>query len=202
MSNETMWYLIRSFGMVSWVAFTVTAFLGATSAVGGRSDAAVDRRTVRQLLHRGTAVLGLVTLAVHLVLVVLDAYVDTSLTAVFVPFTADYEPFALGVGTLGMYALLLAAGVGWGRRWFVNHATEVTWRRLHLAAYVGWALSLGHGLLSGTDTSQPWALATYAVGTALVVAALVVRLVGRARRPVARTADGTFAPRRLEEVAR
>ncbi|MCM0621456.1 ferric reductase [Nocardioides bruguierae] len=208
----TAWYLIRSFGMLAWVAFSLTVALGATAAVGGRSAAAVDRRTVRQLLHRGTAVVGLVALVVHLVLVVLDSYVDVNLAGALVPFTAGWEALAVGLGTLGAYAILLAALMGWARRWFVDHAAERTWRWLHGAAYVGWGLSLVHAILAGTDSSSSWAIATYVAGSALVALALVVRVVGRARRTVVRRADGTFDPyrpatlpagsRQLEEVSR
>ena len=50
------------------------------------------------------------------------------------------------------------------------------WRRLHMLTFLVWLLSTVHGIATGTDTKQLWALATYAAGTLAVVVPLGLRL--------------------------
>jgi sulfoxide reductase heme-binding subunit YedZ len=191
----TTWYLIRSLGLVAYLAFSLSLALGASSATSGTGGPAIDRRVVRQLLHRSVAVLALVALFLHLLLVVRDTFVPTSLSAVLVPMTASYRPFALALGTLALYAFVLAAVVGWSRTLVAGALSEQAWRRLHGAAYAGWVLCLGHGILAGADTGQRWAWGVYAAGLALVVTALVWRQTAAARRPFRREVDGRFSAR-------
>lgn len=172
------WYMIRALGLVATGAFTVSAVLGATSVRGGRAPAAMDRRLVRQLVHRSTAVIGLGALLGHLAFVLVDTYVPTSLTGMLIPFTAGYRPFALGLGSLALYALLLTAVSGWLRGGFAGRIGDDVWRRIHIASYLGWALAVGHGFLAGTDSDQRWAQAGYLLCIALVGGAALWRLLG------------------------
>lgn len=191
----TTWYLIRSLGLVAYLAFSLSLALGASSTTSAAGEAAIDRRVVRQLLHRSVAILGLVSLALHLFFVVRDSFVPTSLTAVLVPMTAQYRPVALALGTLALYAFVLAAVVGWSRTAIATALSERAWRRLHSLAYAGWALCLGHGILAGSDTAHRWSWAVYAAGVALVATALVWRRATTARRPFRRELDGRFSAR-------
>jgi sulfoxide reductase heme-binding subunit YedZ len=188
----TMWYLIRSLGLVSYLAFSVSLALGSASAVGAVSPRGIDRRLVRQLVHRSAAVLGLITLLGHIGLAVLDTYVHTPLTAVLVPLTSPYQPLALGFGSLAMYAFVLAAVTGWARRATASLLPERSWRWLHASAYVGWALCLTHGLTAGPDAGHRWAQLTYFLGVLVVALGLGVRLLAVPRRPLQRMPDGTF----------
>jgi len=189
-----MYQLIRALGLIAYLSFSLTVGLGIASAGGGRTIRALDRRLVRQLLHRSTAVIGLATLALHVGLTVADTYVDTSLAAVLVPFTAGYDTFALGLGSLAIYALVLAGISGWLRTTLARRVSERTWRWLHWGSYAGWALALLHGLIAGPDTAAVWALVTYAAGIALVLAGAIGRLV-TARHQVRRRDGDLVAPR-------
>lgn len=191
----TTWYLIRSLGLVAYLAFSLSLALGASSTTSGAGGPAIDRRVVRQLLHRSVAVLALLALFLHLLLVVRDTFVPTSVTAVLVPMTASYRPFALALGTLALYAFAMAAVVGWTRTAIAGALSERAWRRLHGAAYAGWALCLGHGILAGADSGRRWAWLVYAAGVVLVAAALVWRRASVARRPFRREVDGRFSAR-------
>jgi len=187
----TMYELIRSLGLVAYLAFSVSLGLGIASLSGGLSPRSLDRRVVRQLLHRSAAVVGLLALAAHLGLTVIDTYVSTSVGAVLVPFTAGYKTLALGLGSLALYAFVLAALSGWLRLATARLLSERGWRWLHRAAYAGWGLCLLHGVLAGPDLGQPWALAVYALGIAAVVTGYVVHRVGL-RHVLRRDLDGAF----------
>ena len=187
----TMYALIRALGLVAYLAFSLSLALGLASRSGGLSPQALDRRVIRQLLHRSAAVVGLVVLATHIALTVVDTYVSTSITAVLVPFTAGYKAVALGIGTLALYAFVLSALSGWLRLATARVSSERGWRWLHRIAYLGWGLCLLHGVLAGPDLGRPWALGTYAVGVAAVVVGYLVHRSG-SRHVLRRGVDGSF----------
>jgi len=138
----------------------------------------MDRRLIRQLVHRSTALIGLAALLGHLTFVLIDTFVPTSLSGMLIPFTAGYRPFALGLGSLALYALLLTAVSGWLRGGFAGRIGDAVWRRIHYASYAGWALAIGHGFLAGSDTHQSWAQLGYLACVASVGAAAAWRFLG------------------------
>ena len=199
MSTTFDWYMIRALGLVATGAFTVSAVLGASSVRGGRTPAAMDRRLIRQLVHRSTALIGLGALLGHLAFVLIDTYVPTSLSGLLIPFTAGYRPFALGLGSLALYALLVTAVSGWLRGGFAGRIGDDVWRRIHYASYIGWALAVGHGFLAGSDSHRGWAELGYVACVALVAAAAAWRFLG-AESP--RTIDHTGRRRLVHRSAR
>jgi predicted ferric reductase len=149
----TLWYLARAAGVVTMVMFTLSAVLG---MVMPRVQSA-ERRFWLQYVHRSAAVTGLILLATHVVAVMADSYVSISPVVLVWPFGSGYRPFAMAVGALALYSLVLAALVGAARgRLAASESVSKHWRKLHLAASVGWLLSIGHALLAGTDRSTPW----------------------------------------------
>lgn len=191
-----MYDLIRSFGLVAYLAFSLSVALGIASLGGGASVRALDRRVVRQFVHRSAAIVGLAALAAHLGLTVLDSYVPTSVGAVLVPFTAGYQVIALGIGTLATYLFVMAALSGWLRLTTARLLSERGWRWLHRSAYAGWGLCLLHSVLAGPDTGQRWAALAYAAGALAVLAGIGVRIIG-GRHLRHRELDGSF---RVREV--
>lgn len=166
----TFWYLARAAGFAALFAATASVTLGALASGARARDArSQDRRVLRQLAHRSAAVMTLAMLAVHVTLLVLDSYVAVSLPGVLVPFTAGYRAFALGLGSLAAYGLLVVAVTGAARgrlTTFVRGARS--WRAIHVSAYVVWVLAMGHGILAGSDTGNWWSWTLYG-GCALSV---------------------------------
>lgn len=176
------WYLIRSFGMVAVVALSASTALGALASVGGTTPQGLERRTLRQLVHRSVALIGLAALALHLVLTALDSFVPAGWSGVFVPFGSSYSRFSVGLGSIGMWVLVLAAVVGLLRHRLTTAMSPAAWRRIHATAYAGWALAMAHGLITGTDSGTTWARLTYLVCAIAVGVAVVVRLMPGPRR--------------------
>lgn len=175
----TLWYLARAAGLIALLAATASVVLGALASTGhGTDDRSRDRRVLRQLAHRSAAVVTVAMLGLHVVLVVTDSFVDLSVPGALVPFTAGYRGFALGLGTLAAYGLVAVAISGAARGRLAASARSARhWRALHASAYVVWLLSLGHGILAGTDTGRWWTWVLYAGSAAAVAGALVARLV-------------------------
>jgi sulfoxide reductase heme-binding subunit YedZ len=173
----TLWYLARAAGVMALVLFTVTASLGALGA-GSREP---ERRFWLQYVHRSAAVTGLILLLAHVVAVITDSYVSVSASVLVLPFSSGYRPFAVTVGVLAMYGLVLAAVVGAARgRLARSAAFTKRWRSIHIAASVGWLLSIGHSLLAGTDRGTPWMLAITLSCLAAVAISVALRMRSRA----------------------
>jgi sulfoxide reductase heme-binding subunit YedZ len=159
----TLWYLARAAGFGTLIVATITVVLGAlASSRDARGAGNRDQHILRQLAHRSAGVVTLAMLGLHVVLLVTDRYVDLSLPGVLVPFTAGYRAFAVGLGTLTMYGLLVVALTGAVRgRLAGSSAGARGWRAVHGAAYLVWLLAMGHGILAGTDTGTSWAWLLY-----------------------------------------
>jgi len=175
----TVWYLARVTGMVALIAFTLSTALGAFSSavLGGGSPPQLDRRFLLQMAHRSAAVTGLVMLLAHTALIVVDSFVDVSVSDALVPFTAGYRPVAVGLGSLAVYATISVAVSGALRGRLASSERAVhRWRAVHLLAYAGWGMSMAHGVLAGTDTGQPWSTAIYVVCGIAVAIAVSIRI--------------------------
>ncbi|MCW2747673.1 MAG: hypothetical protein JWP10_815 [Nocardioidaceae bacterium] len=190
----TLWYVARAAGLVAVIAFTAATALGAlaSSRTTQPSDArSLDARFLRQMAHRSSAVVGLGALALHVVLLILDAYVDVSIPGALIPFTSGYRPLAIGLGTISVALFVVVALSGALRgRLATSAAAARRWRRVHLLAYVGWGLAMTHGVLAGTDSGATWTTAIYVVCGLSVVAAFGTRLLSARRdrtRPLAMT---------------
>jgi sulfoxide reductase heme-binding subunit YedZ len=194
----TLWYLARALGMVALLGFTAATCLGALATVGGDDPRGRRGRVVRQLLHRSVALVALVALTGHVGLLVLDSHVDLGLAGVLVPGLSGYAPFAVALGTLGVWAFALAAISGLARgRLAASRIGPRTWRAVHLAAYGGWALSMGHGVLAGTDTGRAWSTAVYVACGLAVAGALWLRVAAPRRRSPSTAAGRVPAARVL-----
>lgn len=180
----TLWYLARAAGMVALIAFTASTVLGALATRRPRSAGpqGMDRRYLVQMSHRSAAITGLLALVAHVVLLVTDSFVSLSISGVLIPFTAGYRPLALAMGTIGVYAIVLVAVSGAARGRLASSARAAkAWRSVHLMAYVGWALAMGHGVFAGTDTGAWWSTAIYVACGGAVLAAVIARLASRSR---------------------
>jgi sulfoxide reductase heme-binding subunit YedZ len=165
----TLWYLARAAGVMALIMFTVAASLGALGA-GSKNP---ERHFWLQYVHRSAAITGLALLAAHVAAVIADPYVSLSTSVLIWPLGAGYRPFAMLLGVLALYGLVLSAIVGAARGRLARfEGITKRWRSIHIAASVGWLLSIGHSLLAGTDRGTPWMLAItigclVAVGTSV-----------------------------------
>ncbi len=178
-----LWDLARAAGFVAVLTATVTVVLGALGTAPSRDAGSwrvtptrLDRRLLRQMVHRSAGVVTLAMLALHAVLLVADSYVPVGVAGALVPFTAGFRGFAVGLGTLATYGFVVAAASGaLRRRMAASDRASRTWRSVHLVSYLAWFLALGHGLLAGTDSGRWWSWLLYGASLVAVLGAVSFR---------------------------
>ena len=179
----SIWLTARSAGLAALLLLTAATCLGAWASAPGHEP---GRRFVIQYTHCAVAALGLGALALHVLTIVADGYAHVGVTGAVVPFTSGYRATTVGLGTIAAYLLVLVAAIGFARgRIAASPSGARSWRAVHASAYAAWALAMLHGLLTGTDSSQHWAVALYIGCFAAVAGFLAVRLTQSTARPTA-----------------
>jgi sulfoxide reductase heme-binding subunit YedZ len=166
--SSTVWYFARSAGIVSYLLLTASVLLGVLLA--GKTRLAWPRFAVEEV-HRTLAILTGVFIALHGGSLLLDSVVPIGLKQELVPFTSTYRPFAVGLGVTAML-LIAAVGISNALRARIPYAA---WRKLHYLTLPAWLLASLHGILAGTDRSDPWFAALVAGSVAAVGFAAAVR---------------------------
>lgn len=180
MTSPLWWYAGRGFGLALLIAFSATIVLGLAGA--SRRGGPVTG-LVLQSAHRAMALLSTLLLAVHVVAVSVDSYVDIRWWDAFLPFAGAFRPLPLGLGAvaLDLLAVIVVTSVARSR------IPDKLWRGLHLLSYPAWTISLVHAIVIGTDVRSLWARIIVA-GCAGAVA--VAATVGFLWRPAAWSEQG------------
>lgn len=186
------WYLTRSTGAVALLLLTLSLALGVIDV--RRLQSPRWPRFVIDGLHRNVSLLALVFLVLHILTSVLDSFAPISLTAAFVPFVGSYRPFWLGLGAVA-FDLILAVIVTSLLRQRVGYRA---WRVTHWLVYASWPIALLHGFGTGSDVKSTWLLALSVGCLAVVLAAVLTRVLGgwpeyATRRGLALGGAGAFA---------
>jgi predicted ferric reductase len=129
-------------------------------------------RFVVDSLHRNVSLLAMAFLVAHILTSVLDSFAPIPLIDALVPFAGSYRPFWLGLGAIS-FDLLLAVTVTSLLRQRMGYTA---WRAIHWLTYASWPIALLHGLGAGSDVKSTWLLALSAVCLAIVVAAVLARV--------------------------
>jgi DMSO/TMAO reductase YedYZ heme-binding membrane subunit len=175
-TDPTFWILARATGITAYVLLTAVVLAGLL--LRARPFGTTPKPAAVTDVHRFLSLLALGALALHGLALVLDRAVPIPVEALIVPGLADYRPLWTGLGVVaGELMALLVLSFSLRRRIGAR-----AWRRFHYAAYVAFGAAALHGILAGSDTSQPWARALYASSIGAVVAATAWRVLA-AHRP-------------------
>lgn len=173
----TMWILLRAAGIASYVAFFLSVSWGLVATTG-----VVTRRISKPSsnhFHAFVSTAGVVFLAIHMALLVLDTFMKFSIRDVLVPMRSTYRPVAITFGVIAMYLAVVILVTSWLRK---RMSTRL-WRAIHLAAVPAFSLALLHGVFAGTDTGRPWMFAMYAFTGIVVLFMVLVRGLTAGYRP-------------------
>lgn len=176
-SDPTFWLLARATGITSYVLLTLSVLAGLM--VKARPFGMAIKPAHAVDLHKTLALLSLAALAMHGITLVLDHAVEISVLDLIVPGTAPYRPLWTGLGVLaGELMLIVYVSFGLRRRIGARN-----WRRLHWTTYGAFAAATAHGVMAGSDSSQPWALFLYLAAIGAVAMATAWRALVPARPP-------------------
>jgi ferredoxin-NADP reductase/DMSO/TMAO reductase YedYZ heme-binding membrane subunit len=148
---EYAWWLAsRAAGVVALLCITLSVGLGL--AMAGRVSRGPALARTLLSLHRQTALVGLVAIAVHGITLLGDRFLSPSIGDIALPFTSSYAPVWTGLGvTAGWLGAILGLSY-----WIRDRVGAQLWRRLHRATILVYVLSVAHAIGAGTDASEPW----------------------------------------------
>ena len=177
MKDQTFWFLARASGLTAYLLITASMIAGLV--VKSRPFGARLKAASALDVHRFITTLALAAIGAHALALVADATVQITFGDLVIPFTAPYRPLWTGLGVIAAdLAVIVAVSFPLKKR-----IGGRNWRRLHWATYAIFALSTAHGLASGTDSSQPWAIDIYLGAVGAVAFATAWRaLAGPPRR--------------------
>lgn len=175
--HQVYWDLARTSGIVAYLLIWLSVGFGliitnrmARLWPGG--PAAFD-------LHQFASLLGVAFALFHSIILLGDQYIPFTPLQILVPFASPYRPVWVGLGQLAFYALIPITFTFYFRR----QIGAGLWRAIHYASFIAFALITVHGLLSGSDTSNPVVLAMYVLTGTSVVALTLYRMVSLAAVP-------------------
>ncbi|MGD0173901.1 MAG: hypothetical protein ABSC61_05625 [Anaerolineales bacterium] len=186
---KVYWYLARSSAWVAYLLLWLSMIFGLLitgkiSRVWPGGPAAVD-------VHQFVSLLGIAFALFHGLILTGDRYIGFSVVQVLVPFSNPlYRPFWVGIGQIGFYTLVLV-----GLSYYVRRSlTPRVWRLIHYLSFLTFLLVLIHGITSGSDSAQPWAMLAYLITGGSVWFLTVYRVVStwvdRMMRSARQTARG------------
>jgi predicted ferric reductase len=150
------WYLSRSSAFVGYVMLWASMAFGLM--ISNKLGRLWPGAPTTFELHQLTGLLGLGFSLLHGLALLGDRYIGYSLTGVLVPFAGTgYRPVWVGLGQIALYGAALVGLTFYVRKYIGQRA----WRVIHFFSYAVFALALVHGITSGTDTGEPWAVALY-----------------------------------------
>jgi predicted ferric reductase len=168
---KIFWYVSRGTAMVAFGLLWLSMALGVLltnklASVWPGAARAYD-------FHQYISLLGLAFGLLHGLLLMGDHYIQFSLVQVFLPFsTEQYRPVWVGVGQFGMYVWAIVVASHYLRKQIGRKA----WRMIHYASFISYIMALGHGILSGTDSTSVAVQATYWISGALLLFLIVYRI--------------------------
>ncbi len=167
--SPAVWYFARSAGIVAYLLLSGSVIVG--FLMSGRASLSWPRFAVAGL-QRFLAILTGVFIVLPGSSLLLDRVVPISLAQMLVPFTSPYRPLAVGLGVTAA-ELMAAVGV---TNLLRGRMPRRVWRRVHYLTIAVWALASLHGVLAGSDRSEPWFAGIVAAAATAVGLAFAVRL--------------------------
>ncbi|WP_432981780.1 hypothetical protein [Dactylosporangium sp. CA-233914] len=178
-------FLVFYCGVFTLVSLTLTVIVGLVAT--DRIILVARHRVWVQSVHRTLGIVAIACLFLHIGTELVAGRVGVF--GALVPFTT--APFAIGVGTLAAYLMILVMWTGMVRARFAQTGKPWMWRPLHATAYLCWPVALWHGLNAGRPPAV-WVSASYLVLLFLTTVALGLRLSAeRNRRRQRLAADRT-----------
>lgn len=178
-ADPTLWYLTRTAAVGAYVTLIMTVILGMLRTIA--------RRTGEQLtwlvdeFHAFFAIITGILVLAHLVTLYFDPFLPFSLINLLVPLpTQPYQTLAVNLGICALYCMVALLLSSWARR----RLAYGFWRNVHNLSFVALILVTLHGLLAGSDASEPWMHALYGIVGGGIGFLILWRLLATIRKPL------------------
>lgn len=182
---KAYWYLSRATAVVSFGLLWLSMVFGLLMT--SKLSRAWPGGPTAFELHQHTSLLGLAFALFHALILLGDRYVQATLAQVLVPFAyPGGEPLWVGLGQIALYGLA-AVGLSFYVKERIGRAL---WRLIHFASFAVFALSLAHGIWSGSDSASPLVAGVYWVAGASVLFLTIYRATMAALTPQRAAARG------------
>jgi len=170
-TSPLLWYVTRATATVGLLLLTGTSILGILTL--SRLGWTYWPRWATQAVHRTTAIMALVFLALHVASTIFDTYVTVPLAAAVVPLVSPYRGLEVSLGTIAFDLLLIVLVSSLIR----NFIPIDLWRRLHYLTYAAAPVAFLHVLLLATDVRKgsQWMLLVLGTCGLSAVMALIFR---------------------------
>jgi len=172
------WFVSRAAGIVGYALLWVATAWGVM--LSARDAGPLVSGPLAYTLHNVTSWLALVFSAIHALALLGDRIVPFTVRGVFVPFTADYQTFLSGLGTLALYVGIVVSAAFYLKK----RIGYRTWRTIHGLSYVMFVAVTIHSVLLGTDSGTSVMRVAYllAGGSVLFLTLYRILTVGAARK--------------------
>jgi methionine sulfoxide reductase heme-binding subunit len=174
-ADPTLWYITRAAGVSAYVLLAVVVDLGILRSLARQLGERVS--WVLDEVHQFLALLAAAFVALHLGVLLFDPFITFSVANLLLPLGEPYQSLGVGLGVLGLYALVVVLISSWLRR-YISHRL---WRGLHYGSFGVFILVTLHGLLSGSDSGLGWLRSVYFAALASMLFLTVMRLAMPAR---------------------
>jgi DMSO/TMAO reductase YedYZ heme-binding membrane subunit len=144
--TSAYWYMARSGGIVAYLLLWLSTVWGLTLSSKIITD--LVPAPIAYGLHEFLSIGAVIFALLHAVVLLGDSYIQFTIFHLAIPFSAPYEPFWTGLGTVGLYLTAALTGSFYLRK----QLGQKTWRRLHYLTFAAYGLALVHGLMAGTDS--------------------------------------------------
>lgn len=145
LSDETIWYLIRSSGIVAYLLLTASTAWGIL--LSSKLVKEWIPAPVALEMHNYLSWTALGLTIYHAYLLLFSSFFDYQWIELFIPFTGPYKPLWVGLGIVSVYLMLLTS-----LTFYVSKQIGyTTFRRIHYLTYAVFGLALAHSLMAGTD---------------------------------------------------
>ncbi len=186
-ASPFLWYVTRALAVMAYVALTGMVIVGQIRTIVRRLGDPIP--WILDEIHSFMSVLVVLLTLGHVLVLLVDPFLTFALINLIIPANEPYRPQAVNYGVFALYGMALVACSSWLRR----ALPYATWRFLHYAGFVTFALVTIHGFTAGSDANEPFMRAIYVAGVVAVGSLTIVRMVvrpGATSKAVARSGRG------------
>lgn len=164
------WFIIRGSGIVAFSLLTASIVWGllVSTKVFGRAIKAKGL----QWLHESLGLAAVLATVVHMVALWADNFIEFTWFDLLIPGVSSWEPLAVTLGVVSFWTVLIVSLSFYVKKWIGQKA----WRSIHYLSFGAFGATVAHGVMAGTDTSNPWVASLYVASVIVVVLLTAVRV--------------------------